>query len=156
MGEELDVVEPESRELVLPATGELVDLDDPLACAVAIDEMYELEQRLKEARKILSRTLVAEAERQGTNTVLRLPGAIVKLRTPSRTEWDLDELEKLRDLGLPEERYNALVRETVSHKVMASEAARIGKANPRYAEVIERARHDFDGEPYVTEVEVQR
>jgi hypothetical protein len=151
---ELETVEAESRELVHPATGELISLDDPRACAVAIVELRRLEHAMKDARAELVRVIAEEAERQGSKT-LHLPGVTVTLKDSTRIEWDLDELEKLRDLGLPEDRYNALVRTEVTYKVQAGEAKRIAGANAEYAKVIERARHDFPGQPYVTAVEVE-
>jgi len=51
---------------------------------------------------------------------------------------------KLLDAGLPEARYDALVKQEITHKVNANEAKRIGGTNPQYAEIIERAKtlHD--------------
>lgn len=57
-------------------------------------------------------------------------------------QWDLDELEKLKeaDPPLPEDRFNELVYPAIEYKVRANEAKRIEAANPVWAEIIRKAR----------------
>jgi hypothetical protein len=134
-----EIVVPEKRWVVLPHTGEVVPFEDPVACANAIEEIRNLEWKLREAKNELTRVFLEESERQGSKT-MRWEGLEVVLSASETPQWDVTELIKLRDLGLPEGRYDALVKEEVTYKVSAAEAKRIAGANPEYAEVIERAK----------------
>lgn len=147
---EIEPLQP--QELVNPSTGQMIDLRDVQSVAIHLDEIRQLEDRLKEAKRILGRVLAAEAERQGTQT-LHLPGLKVPISKKREIHWDLEILKELRELGLPTERWSQVVRTTVDYKVMAGEAKKIAAANPAYAEVIKRARTDFDGELYVGKIE---
>lgn len=143
---------PEPREIANPITGELIRVDDPVSCAVAIAELRILEDRIKEVRRVLGSTLVTESFRLGSKT-LHLPGAEVTLTEKKEIVWDLEKLAELRDLGLPEERWADLVRTTVEEKVNASVAKQIAGNNPDYRAVIEAARTDHVGDRYVSTVE---
>jgi hypothetical protein len=68
----------------------------------------------------------------------------------NRIEWDMEVLERLRDAGLPEERWDALVRPQVEYKVSARVADQIAKANPEYAVIVARARTDVEATPRVS------
>lgn len=153
---EVAVVEPEPTGLVLPHSGEVVPLDDPLGCATALDEIRTLEARLREAKTALSRSIADEAARQGTKTLRLGDGVTAKVTVGREIVWDLDELQKLRDAGLPEERFDALVTTEVTYKVSAGEAKRIAGANPEYARIIERARDDVERAPTVSIERSQR
>jgi len=155
MTESVEVATVAERAVVNPATGELMSLDDPRSCLFALRELRDLEDRIKTVKRILSGAVAEEAARQGTKT-LHLPGISATVATKKEIQWDLDQLTKLVDLGLPAERFAALVKTEVTYKVSAAEADRIAKANPDYRVVIERARTDFEGDPYVTKVEVSR
>lgn len=135
-----EIVVPEPRMLPHPATGEVISKDDPAACAKALDEVRDLEWKLKDLKRWLTSALVEEARRQGTKT-LHLEGvtAVVSFDAET-TEWDVTELVKLLDMGLPESRYAKLVREEISYKVDANVAKQIAGANAEYALVIERAK----------------
>jgi len=155
MTESVEVATLAERAVVNPATGELLSLEDPRGCLFALRELRELEDRIKTVKRILSGAVAEEAARQGTKT-LHLEGVTATVATKKEIQWDLDQLAKLVDMGLPAERYDALVKTEVTYKVSAAEADRIGKANPDYRTVIERARTDFEGDPYVTKIEVAR
>jgi hypothetical protein len=142
-----DLVVPEPREIANPATGEVISKDDVPACAKALDEIREMEWKLKQAKAWLTEAFVEEAARQGSKT-LRFPGVDIVLGSDRETEWDVTELVKLLDLGLPPARYAELVKEEVTYKVSAREATRIEKANPDYAKVIERAKTVVEKKPY--------
>jgi hypothetical protein len=144
----VEVVEPEvvSTELALPATGELIDLADAPAVARAYTELAYLETRIRESKRVLRDALIAESRRRGTKTLRLAGGLVARIKTKKDIVWDLEELEKLHELGLPEERYNELVQETVSYKVSAVVAKQIAGANEDYAKVIEQARTDTEGE----------
>lgn len=144
-----------SREVANPITGELIDVTDPASCAIAIAELRVLEDRIKEVRRVLGATLVDESRRLGTKT-LHLPGAEVTLTESRSIVWDLEVLAELRDLGLPEERWNELVRTTVEERVNANVAKSIAGGNDEYRRVVEAARTDHVGDRYVGEVKRSR
>ena len=143
-----EVVRPESRALVNPATGELTSLDDAAACLRALAEVRELEDQLKFAKRVLSDAIADEAARQGTKT-LRFPGITATVSNRKEIQWDLEVLERLLEAGLPGERYADLIKTEVTYKVSVREADRIAGANPAYNEIILKARTDFEGSPYV-------
>lgn len=145
-----DVAIPELREIANPITGELIDVSDPTACAAAIAELRDLEDRAKYVRRILGETLVEESLRLGTKT-LHLAGADVTLTEKKTIVWDVEKLAELRDAGLPEERWDELVTQVVEEKVNANVAKQLS-GNPVYAEIVAAARTDHVGDRYVENV----
>jgi hypothetical protein len=137
-GEELAKLE--ERRVVVPGTGELVEIDDPRQVAKAVGSIRELERRLYELRRGLIQLLVEESQRVGSKT-LRFPDVEVEITGGVRLQWDIDKLKQLRDVGLPEERLNALVYEVVEEKVDGRIAAQLRGANPTYARIIDEAKH---------------
>lgn len=138
-----------SLELVVPTTGEIVNLDDPAGCLRVLTEIRELEAKLRDAKGALTEALAAEFSRLGTKTI-ELDGVKAELRGGSEVVWDVEVLERLRDLGLPDERMSALVTTEVTYRVNASVAKQIAAANEQYAEVIERAKSVIPKAAYVT------
>lgn len=133
---------PTSEEvIVLPHTGELISLTEVLPVAKALDDIRAHESQLRDIKRILTDALVAESERQGSKT-LHLQYLDVEIGGGGAVEWDMEELAKLQDAGLPEERYDALIRMTVSYSVDAREANRIAGANEEYARIIQNARSE--------------
>lgn len=141
--------ETTSQELVVPGTGELITLEDAAACARALGSIRELEEKLKEVKAELTFALTQEFRRQGLKT-MEFGSIKAELRGGSGVAWDIEILEELRDLGLPEERFNDLVKAEVTYKVSATEAKRIASSNENYKEVIERARQEFIKPTYIT------
>jgi hypothetical protein len=135
-------------ELIVPTTGELLSLDDAAGCLRVLTEIRDLEAKLREAKAELTTALAAEFSRQGTKT-LEMNGVKAELRGGSEVVWDIEVLEELRDLGLPEERMDALITTEVTYRVNASEAKRIAAANVAYSEVVERARRVIPKPAYV-------
>ena len=135
--------------LVVPTTGEVVSSDDPAGCLRVLTEVRELEARLRELKAGLTDAIANECSRQGTKT-LELNGYKAELRGGSEIVWDVELLEGLRDLGLPEERMSALITTEVTYRVNANEAKRIASVNPEYAEVIERAKSIIPKAVYVS------
>jgi hypothetical protein len=133
-----------STDIAVIPTGEVVDLNDARACAIALDEIREIERQLREAKSLLTSAVALECQRQGTKTLHLDGGVTVELSGGTRVEYDIAALEKLRDLGLPEDRFTALVVPTVTYKVNAAEAKRIAGANSEYAQVINGARRVVD------------
>lgn len=130
--------ETRSTDLVHPATGEIVDLADVNACATIYAALGDMETRIKDARVLVRRALVDHARVYGGDT-MRIDAAEVKIGHPVEITWDLAVLRELRAAGLPDDRWNELVEQTVVHKVKATVAKQIAKANPVYAEIVGRA-----------------
>jgi hypothetical protein len=129
-------------EIALPHSGEIISLDDAVLCAKSLDEIRQLEARLREVKQDLTRAILIESERQGSKTLYLDDDLKVEVSGGTKVEYDPEVLERLRDVGLPEDRYDALVRATVTYNVNATEAKRIAGANPEYARIIELARSE--------------
>lgn len=140
---------PVTEELVIRETGEVVDLEDARSCAQALHGIRNLEQNLREAKAILTDALIAESARVGTKT-LHAGNLTAIVSSNTETVWDIETLETLRDLGLPEETYNKLVKPEISYKVDGRVAKQIAGANPEYARVIEAAKTVVPGSSYVS------
>lgn len=135
-----------SQALVLPHTGELISLEELPKVASALDAIRAHEAQLREVKQILTEALVEESRRQGSKT-LRLDYLTVEIGGGTTVEWDIEVLHRLQDAGLPEERFDALVRTEVTYKVSAAEAKRIS-SNPEYARIIELARTEHETRPW--------
>jgi hypothetical protein len=133
-------------EIALPHSGEIISLDDARLCAKSLDEIRQLEARLREVKQDLTNAILVESRRQGSKTLHLGDDLRVEVSGGKTVDWDLDVLERLRDAGLPEDRYDALVRATVTYSVSAREADRIS-VNPEYARIIDLARSEDDA-PY--------
>lgn len=123
---------------VVPHSGELVNLLEPASVARVLDEIRDHEQRLREAKRILTDALVRESERQGSKT-LRFGHIEAMVSGGDVTTYDVEFLmERLPEAGLPEERLTALIKTTVTHKVDAAQAKRI-RSSPQYEEIFRLA-----------------
>lgn len=136
------------QELVVPESGEIVFLDDPLACARVLYEIADLEQRIKDLKGALRETIFKESEIQGTKT-LHLGALDAVISTPSVTAWDYKVLRELLKAGLPKERFAELVQKEITYKVNGSVARQIKGASEVYAEIIERAQTKIPRNPSV-------
>lgn len=136
-----DIATRLSDDIVVPGTGEIVSLAEASGVARALRAIREHKQQVEDVRALLERALVEESERAGTKTLHLGDGLTASIGPDTEIEWDLDELEKLKDAGLPDERYAELVTEVVSYKVNASVAKQIEGANARYGEIVVRARN---------------
>lgn len=127
-------------ELVIPWTGEIVDLGEPAQVARVLETVRALKRDLDEARALLEDVLRSESERQGTRT-LHLGTLDAVISGGERVEYDELELAReLRAAGLPEERLAELIVETVTYKVDQRVARSVAASNPVYAAAIERCR----------------
>jgi hypothetical protein len=133
------MTETPSTDLVVPGTGEVVNLEDPNAAAVAYVRLDTLEREIKSARATVREALVRHSSTYGGNT-MRIDAAEVKVTRSDEITWDLGVLSELQDAGLPRSRWMKLVTVTVERKVNAVVARQIAKANPEYAAIIERAQ----------------
>jgi hypothetical protein len=130
-----------STALVLPTTGELVDLTDEKQAAKAYHELQILKGKIAGAERTIKQALVERSRIMGTKT-FRIAGVgKVEIKGGSETVYDAEALEaSLRALGMPEERISEIVVETVSHKVNAAQAKQAAAANEDYAKAIESAK----------------
>lgn len=136
------------QELVVPTTGEVISREDASGCLRVLNEIRELEAKLRELKGALTEALSEEFARQGTKT-LELNGVKAELRGGSEIVWDVEVLDLLRDEGLPEDRMAALVTTEVTYKVNARVAKQLSAANPAYAEIIECAQKSIPKATYV-------
>lgn len=132
----------------VPGTGEVVDLNDAKAVAWALNDLRNLRGLLDEARRVLEDALVQESARVGTKT-LRFGEVEAVITGGDKIEWDADELAKLLDAGLPQERFLDLISTEISYKVDAGVAKQLAAANPEYATIIERAKQRVPAPTYV-------
>lgn len=138
------------QELIIPTTGELVDLDDPAFCARALYELKELKARIRELEGYLKDSVLQESTRVGGKTLHFEGGFTAKISTPNEIRWDYTVLLELIDAGLPEERFNELVLIEQTYKVDGSIVRQLQGANPVYAEIIDRAKEVVPRTPSVT------
>ena len=130
-----------STALIVPGTGEVIDLDNPDEVAVTLARLKELRRLIFDAETELKRAILYAATREGVKTKLRLPSAEVTIGNPTEITWDMQVLRELRAAGLPDHRWDELVATIVDHRVSASVAKQIeDSGNPAYAEIVGRAR----------------
>jgi hypothetical protein len=140
----------DSPEIVLPLTGQLVNLRQPLQTAQALRDVRDLKRQLDEVKMLLEGALRIEAARQGTKT-LHLGPVDAVISGGRAADYDAELLqERLRQVGLPEERIAEVVVQTVSYKVNQRVLKHITGANPDYAVAADAARTIIDTPWYVT------
>lgn len=142
-GTDLELVATQVEEtptIVMPLTGALVDLREPVEVARALQDVRDLKRRIDELRALLEGVLTLEARRQGTKT-LHLEGVDAVVTGGEKVEYDAELLqERLRAAGLPEDRVGQAVQVIVSYKVSAVVLRQLAAANPAYAKAITEAR----------------
>lgn len=151
-------------EMIVPGTGEIVDLGDVLAAylsgaveegtpavAEAFNKVKALEELLAGARRDLADELVSESETWGGKT-LHLEGGLTVVISGGR-EWQYDAVaieEELRKEGMSEERIREIVVEQTTYSVNAAKAKQAAAANVAYRDVIERNRTEILRRPSVS------
>lgn len=148
---------PEGADLVVPFTGEVVNLEDEASCTQALVAIRQFEQQIREAKSALTQAIAERARILGTQT-LHLPnGQKAEVRGGPTISYDAEQIEtELRALGMPEERIREIVVEEVSYKVSAREAKRAAAANEEYAAVIESAKTVEEKPIYISISRVHR
>lgn len=137
--------ETTSTDLVLPTTGEIVDITDPNALAMALNSLRYVESEIRECKAFISRTLAVEAALRGTRTIELKDGRKAVVSSGTETEYDSEAiLEGLLAAGMPPERVSEVVQETIQYKVRAVEAKRAAAANAAYATVIDENSREVD------------
>ena len=141
VAEEVEKIEAQEdpREILNFVTGELIPVGDLPRLAQAIETLRQHDLAVRSLRAALTDAVIAESRRQGTRTLVA-GGLVVTLSPDYETEWDVEELEKLRDAGLPEERYQQLVKTEITYKVDGRVARQLESASEEYAAIIARAR----------------
>jgi len=130
----------EQPQLVVPLSGELVDLRNVNDVAAALGQVREMKHQLDGCRAVLEQVLRLEAVRQGTKT-LHLERQTAVISGGEIVEYDGAQLiELLEQAGMPAERISEIVQTIVSYKVNGSEAKRAAGANPDYAHAVEQTR----------------
>ena len=140
-----------SVELVVPGSGELVSLDDEIACCKALRTVQDMEAQLREAKRTLASAIAARARVLGTRTITLPGGQKAQVGSDHETVYDAEAIEDdLRQAGMPESRIKDIIEVTVTTRVRAGEAKRAAAANPEYARVIENHRREVERSPSVS------
>lgn len=139
-----DVAIPDTHEICIPDTGELVPVADLAALLRALKGIRERKGYLDETRRALEYAVVYHAQQEGTKTLHRGPD-VARVSGGKEFDYDVTVLIQLLDAGLPPERYADLVTEVVTHKVNAAVAKQIeASGNPEYKRIIGEARREVD------------
>lgn len=136
-------------EVLNPITGEMIPATDLDKCAEAIDMIRDWKQRIATASAALTEVFIEASRVQGTRT-LTAAGMKVEVSSDNEIEWDFEELGKLRDIGLPEQRFDELIRPTITYKVDGRVAAQLAGSNPEYKRIIENAKNRIPKRQYVS------
>jgi hypothetical protein len=136
---------------IIPASGEVVDLNDAVQVARAYRSVIDLEGELRRAKATLRDALVAQSNVLGRRT-MHLEGlGKVEVTGGTETIYDAQALKRdLLDAGMPPERVAEIVVETIDYKVKAVEAKKAASANPDYAAIIEKHKRVYDKTPSVS------
>ena len=130
----------DTPQIVVPLTGQVVNLREPFEVAAALEDVREVKRQLDELRALLEGVLRLEAQKQGTKT-LHLGSLDAVVSGGEKSDYDSELLaELLRDAGLPEERISEAIVETVSYKVNQLVLRQLAAANPDYAAAIELSK----------------
>jgi hypothetical protein len=141
----------ESETVVVPLLGLAVDLYRMEEVAEALDAVRQAKRQLDEARVGLEQILAYEAQRRGTKT-LHFGELEVSVRGGPETTYDIEVLAQLQEVGLPEDRYNSLVKTRIEQRVDRNVLRQLlGSGNPDYAAIIRKAE-SVEERPYRADV----
>ena len=141
-----------ASELVLPHSGEVIDLADVEVAGTTLEQLRTMEQAMREAQRMITDALVEHSRVAGSKTLDIGGGRRIEIRGGVEKVYDAEQLEQeLRDLGMPEERIREIVKEEITHTVSAREAQRAAKANDDYAAALERATVERE-KPYTATI----
>jgi hypothetical protein len=122
--------------VVLPGTGEMVDIGTVDGARRGLEMVTELREQLSEFSAACRRTIITESDRRGQLS-WESDGVMVRVGGAGLVEeYDIAILHELILAGLPEERWAELV--TYEPKVDGRIIQQL-KRNPTYAAVIELA-----------------
>ena len=136
----LELMIAEQPQLVVPLTGELVDLRDPNKVADTLGHVREMKAQLDSCRGILEQVLRLVASSQGTKT-LHLEECDAIISGGETIEYDGAELaRRLEQAGMPADRVHQVVEVIDTNKVNAAKPKAAASANPAYATAVEQTR----------------
>lgn len=148
---ELEPFSESGESVVLPGTGTVVDLSDPVAATGALEDLRQLESLVKEAKGIVTRSIVWHGRHTGGLTFELPDGRKVEISDRPKIEYDAEAIEEeLREAGMPEESIARIVKETLVKTVVAVEAKKAARANPDYAAIIERNKTEVPSNPSIS------
>ena len=132
-------------------TGVDIDLTDPVACALALDRVREIEAEFTRVKRVLTEGIVHHYRVTGERTI-ELPGRLkAEVKAGKRNIIDPDVLEtRLREAGMPEANIDAIITTTHERKVAAQKAKTAATANPAYKAALEAATSTYEDTPSVT------
>lgn len=136
-------VEQRRVEVCDPFTGEAVDLSDLAFAADYLDTLRRWKIALDQATRDTQDAILDQMSVLGQGTV-RVGRAQLRRVPKVDYEYDHEELLKLLDMGLPEQRFQEVVRDVVDRKVSRTALKQVAASNPEYAKVIERATTKID------------
>lgn len=137
---ELQALEKRETAALVPLLGLVVDLNEPRQVAQALSAVRDAKRKLDSVRAELEAILADEAARQGIKTFHYGDVDVVITGGPT-VEWNIEKLQELLDVGLPQERMDALIKTTVTYSVNASVAKQIAASgNEAYAEIVEASK----------------
>jgi hypothetical protein len=146
-----DMSEMTTEVVILPASGEQIDLNDLAQVCRAFQSVKEIESQLREAKGVLRDAVLHHSSLLGSKTMHVAGGGKVEVKGGTVTQYDAESIETdLRAAGMPEERIREIVVETVTYSVKAAEAKKAASANPVYAEIIARHRQVFEARATVS------
>jgi len=135
-----DVEIREAEVLTIPATGAVVNLNEPREVGVALQDIQALEGRFRDVKRILKDALVSYWQTGGTAKTFPIGGGRTAIISggPDKQFDAVAIRDDLRAAGMPEERVSEIVVEEITYTVKAVEAVKAAKANPEYRAIIER------------------
>lgn len=139
-------------ELVLPTSGEIVDLTSESAISRAYKELKPIKEAVLYADRRLREALREVSVTHGTKTFHIDGVGKVELKGGERTDFPdpLALADALRAAGCPEEVVDEIVVARIEYKVDQRRASRAARANPEYAEIIERHRVKEESLPSIS------
>jgi hypothetical protein len=137
-------------DLIDIRTGELIGREDVPKLAEAIVGLRELKQQVNDVLAAMQEAIFEQAKLAGTKTFTVGGGKKARIAGGTEIVWDIEILERLKDEGLPESRWDELVTIEIAYKVSAAVAKQLAGANEVYAEIIAEARTDVAKKRYVT------
>ena len=129
-----------SLELVVPGTGELIDLNSENDCAAALTRIDELTGQLREAKREVVYAVQQISERALSKTLMLADGSRLVLTAGFETVYDADEIRAdLLAAGIDESVVDGIVvMQPVVYKVNAARAKSAGAVNPAVQAIIGR------------------
>jgi hypothetical protein len=136
-----DDVVPRREGYMLPWSGVMIDPSQPAQVSQALLEWQRVQAAGIEFQRQAEQFLLQQMDERGEYTVRYGPYE-VKGDTPEDDYfYDIEDVRKLADAGLPEDRMNDLIKVQVEERVDKRVAKAIAKV-PKYREILERARRD--------------